>query len=59
MTIKCKNWDSDKPERLTDNGRHIGILVPRIISCDKDHAELELHTAEIFNLADYRKKSDA
>ena len=60
MTTKCNNWNSDKPEKLFNaDGRAIGVLMPRIVSCTKDHAVLEQHTAEIFNIADYRKKSDA
>lgn len=54
MTIKCKNWDSDKPERLiNDKGKDIGVLIPRR---DQPAAEIELHSAEIINLADYRSK---
>ena len=56
-TIKGINWDSKKPEKLFgSDGRAIGVLMPRF---DKLEAENEPHTAEVFNIADYRKKSNA
>ena len=31
MTIRCNNWDSEKPEKLFDSdGRTLGVLMPRI-----------------------------
>ena len=30
MTIRCNDWDSDKPEILTEDGRVLGVLRPQI-----------------------------